>query len=291
MQTAAALTMVRDDAFFLKAWLRHYGALFGRENCYIVNHGRGSLVADLAAGCNVIGIPGDPHRNFDVKRWGMLNGFVDGLRKYYRHVIVGDVDELIVVDPQTGQTLLDWLKAAKGGQVYTPLGLEVIHRPNLESDTADRQILGPRRYVRTAAHYAKPGIVSTATKLSRGGHYAKQPDLLSPPELYLFHLKFCDFANYCGVMDQRNALAESVGAGHKNPSIGKHWFSAERGADREVFDAFAKIPHRAGFDLSWMRDHMHATWGPRGDTGYFNFDMNKVDVVQYTLPERFFGLF
>ena len=46
MQTAAALTMVRDDTFFLKAWLRHYGTLFGRENCYIINHGRGEAVAD-----------------------------------------------------------------------------------------------------------------------------------------------------------------------------------------------------------------------------------------------------
>lgn len=44
---AAALTMVRGDAFFLKAWLRHYGETFGRENCYIVNHGRGSDVEKL----------------------------------------------------------------------------------------------------------------------------------------------------------------------------------------------------------------------------------------------------
>ncbi len=33
MQTVAAVTMVRDDAFFLNAWLRHYGGQFGRENC------------------------------------------------------------------------------------------------------------------------------------------------------------------------------------------------------------------------------------------------------------------
>ena len=33
MQTAAAVTMVRDDLFFLRAWLDHYGAMLGRENC------------------------------------------------------------------------------------------------------------------------------------------------------------------------------------------------------------------------------------------------------------------
>ena len=102
MQTAAALTMVRDDAFFLKAWLAHYGTLLGRENCYIVNHGRGGMVAELAQGCNVIGLPGDPHRNFDIKRWRLLNGIVQGLRNYYRHVIVGDVDELVVLTEGSG---------------------------------------------------------------------------------------------------------------------------------------------------------------------------------------------
>ena len=108
--TAAALTMVRDDAFFLKAWLRHYGAALGRENCTIINHGRGEEVARLAEGCNIIGIPGDPHPNFDMKRWRLLNNLVQGLRCYYDHVIVGDVDELVVVDPAAGVSLLDFLR-------------------------------------------------------------------------------------------------------------------------------------------------------------------------------------
>ena len=83
MQTAAALTMVRDDTFYLKAWLRYYGGMFGRENCYIVNHGRGIEVAQLADGCNIIGIPGDPHPNFDMKRWRMWRraSWHPGMRK------------------------------------------------------------------------------------------------------------------------------------------------------------------------------------------------------------------
>ena len=97
MQTVAAVTMVREDIFFLKAWLRHYADQFGRENCYIIHHGRGEEVADLAAGCNVIGLPGDPHKNFDMKRWRLLNGIVEGLRAYYKYVVVGDVDELVVL--------------------------------------------------------------------------------------------------------------------------------------------------------------------------------------------------
>ena len=65
-------------------------------------------MAGLAKGCNVIGIPGDPHKNFDVKRWGLLNNLVGGLRKYYRHVIVGDVGELVIVDPKAEMNLLQF---------------------------------------------------------------------------------------------------------------------------------------------------------------------------------------
>lgn len=92
MQTVAAVTMVRDDVFFLKAWLRHYADQFGRANCYIINPGRWEEVADLATGCNLIGLSGDPHKNFGIKRWRLLSGLVAGLRAYYKYVVVGDVD-------------------------------------------------------------------------------------------------------------------------------------------------------------------------------------------------------
>lgn len=290
MQTAAAVTMVRDDAFFLKAWLRHYGEALGRENCYIINHGRGAEVADLAAGCNVIGIPGDPHKNFDIKRWGLLNNLVGGLRRYFRHVIVGDVDELVVVDPATGLGLRDWLEQARDGRIYTPLGLEVIHRVDFEDTPADDYILGPRRHVRVAPHYSKPCIVSTPTKLSRGGHFAQYDKLFSPDELYLFHLKWCDFNMYSEAMDRRNMVTARVGASIKDASIGRHWFAEARGEDRGHFMAFQSLEMESEFDLGWVRRKMQRSFGPRGDTGYFEF--RRPDIKkQYFLPERFVGLF
>lgn len=290
MQTVAAVTMVRDDAFFLRAWLRHYGEMFGRENCYVVNHGRGQEVADLAAGCNIIGIPGDPHKNFDVKRWSLLNNLFGGLRRYYRHVIVGDVDELVVVDPEAGLNLREWLEKADDGKVYTPVGLEVIHRIDLEEDSASDQILGPRRHVRLAPHYSKPCIVSTPAKLSRGGHFAQYGKLHAPDELYLMHLKFCDFGAYADAMDRRNAVTQDVGVSFKKAAIGRHWFATERGEDKAVFDAFAKLKMEDEFDLGWVRRKMHRSFGPRGDTGFYEFRRPDYDT-QYLLPERFSGIF
>ena len=288
MQTVAAVTMVRDDAFFLKAWLRHYGEMFGRENCYIVNHGRGAEVAQLAEGCNIFGIPGDPHKNFDVKRWQLLNNLVEGLRKYYKHIIVGDVDELVVWDPGEDGSLLEFLRQSPKGKVFTPLGLEVIHRVDLAEAVIDDHILGPRRHVRPAPHYSKPCIVSAAVKIARGGHFTQFDKLLTPEALFLFHLKFCDFGVYSGVMDQRNAVTDALNTTIRDAAVGRHWFAEARGEDRAVFEAFETLEMQDGFDMRPLRRRMQRSFKPRGETGFYQFDRPDYEM-QFVLPERFYG--
>ncbi|MCB1333067.1 MAG: glycosyltransferase family 2 protein [Roseivivax sp.] len=291
MQTiAAAVTMVRDDPVFLAAWLRHYGRALGRENCYVVSHGREPQVAQMAEGCNLIGIPGDPHPNFDMKRWRLLNGLVQGLRGYYRHVIVGDVDELVAVDPASGRGLVEFLERRPAGRVLTPLGLEVIHRPELEADPVDTRILGPRRHLRLAPHYSKPCVISTGVKIARGGHYTEFDRLMTPENLYLFHLKYCDLPTYSAVMDDRNARAAATGAGVQQAAIGRHWFAQARSDDTALFAGFAELPMQEGFDLGWVRAAMKASWRPREDTGFWQFDRPDY-AVQYRLPDRFVGMF
>lgn len=285
----AAITMVRDDPFFLATWVRYYGDLLGRENCTVVNHGHGDEVARIAEGCNVIGIPGDPHANFDMKRWRLLNGLVAGLRSYYDHVIVGDVDELVVLDPEAGG-LLDWLRGQPGRRVLTPLGLELIHRPEVEPDPLGAAILGPRRHLRLAPHYSKPCVISVGTKIARGGHFTQSDRLFAPDPLYLFHLKFCDLSIYRATMDRRNAMTGTVAAGMQDAAIGRHWFPEARGEDDALFESFAALRMQDGFDLAWVRKRMKRSWRARGDTGFWQFDRPDYDL-QYHLPDRFRGLF
>ncbi|MCE8006730.1 glycosyltransferase family 2 protein [Aestuariivita sp.] len=290
MPEIAVVTMVRDDAFFLDIWLRYYGEMFGRENCYIVNHGRGEDVAAQAEGCNLIGIPGIHHKNFDMKRWRLLNNLVMGLRSYYDYVVVGDVDELVVMDPASGQDLRAFLMRAPPRRVLTPVGLEVIHRIDLEDRPIMGTVLGPRRHVRPAPHYSKPCVISAGTKIARGGHFTEFDKLITPDPLYLFHLKFCDAAAYSRAMDHRNAVSAATGVGIREAAIGRHWFAEERGEDRAVFDTFAGLEMQDGFDLDPIRQNMHRTWRPRGDTGFWQFDRPDYDI-QYLLPERFDGVF
>lgn len=290
MPEIAIVTMVRDDLFFLDIWLRYYGEMFGRENCYVVNHGRGFEVSEMAKGCNIIGIPGLHHKNFDMKRWRMLNNFVMGLRSYYDYVVVGDVDELLVMDPQSGVNLREFLASSKPRRVLTPVGLEVIHRIDLEPEPITDAVLGPRLHVRPAPHYSKPCAISAGTKIARGGHFTAFDRLITPEHLYLFHLKFCDFGAYCAAMDNRNAVTAAIGVGYKDAAIGRHWFAEDRGEDRAVFEAFAELDIQEGFDFSAIRQAMHDSWTPRGETGFWQFKRPDYKT-QYVLPDRFSGIF
>lgn len=285
----AAVTMLRDDLFFLDIWLAHYGEMFGRENCYIVNHGHNPEVASRAEGCNIIGIPGFHHKNFDMKRWRLLNNIVQGLNAYHDHVIVGDVDELVVLDPQMG-SLVDFLGQQKQRQVITPTGLEVIHRIDIETEAIAGKVLGPRMHVRLAPHYSKPCIVSAGVKIARGGHFTQYEKINAPEGLYLFHLKYCDFDEYCRAMDRRNAITEEIGATKKEAAIGGHWFADARGEDRAVFDTLGAYEMQEGFDLSRYRKAMIDSFEPRGDTGFYHFERPDY-ALQYRLPERFKGVF
>lgn len=290
MQTVAcALTMVRDDLFFLKHWLRHYGGTFGRENCYIVNHGRGEAVARLAEGCEIIGIPGEMGANFDAKRWRLLNNIAHGLRGYYTHVVVGDVDELVVTDPAQGDDLLGFLRRTPPRRVLTPVGLELVHLPQEEPAPAAERLIGPRRHVRLAPDYSKPCILSTGVKIARGGHFTQANRLETPEGLYLLHLKYADYEVYREAMDRRNALTGALGVAPQEAAVGRHWFAEARVSDEGLFQDFARLPRRRDFDLSWLREHMHLTWRPRGTTGFWEFDRQSPPLL-YELPDRFVGL-
>ncbi|MGB0661009.1 MAG: glycosyltransferase family 2 protein [Mangrovicoccus sp.] len=289
MQIAAAVTMVRDDPEFLDIWLRYYGGLFGRQALYVINHGQQDWIKEMAQGCNIIGIPGFAHKGFDAKRWRLLNHLVQGLRQYHKHVIVGDVDELVLRDPALG-SLGDFLEETRKGTVITAFGLELVHRSYEEPAAFTAPILGGRRFVRVSPLYTKPCIVSAATQISRGGHYATAETLDMPEGLYLFHLKFADRGLYSRVLDRRNAVAEATGAERpRDAMIGRHWFAQTRD-DSLQFAVIDDAPVSADFDFTAHRAAMASSWAPRGDDGYWQFDRHD-DAQLYEVPERFWRMF
>lgn len=287
--TAAAVTMVKGDYFFLSKWVAYYGGLFGRKSCYVIAHGEDPKIEDIASGCNVITIPFEPNPSFDVIRWRLLNAQTQALINYYKHVIVGDVDELVVIDPDISGNLHEYLSGVRTGQVLTPIGLEITHLPNEEKDGVEGPILGPRRFARHVASYSKPCVVSATTKLSRGGHFAKTGKFNSPDGLFLFHLKYSDFTQYAEAMDRRNAFTASTGAGFREASVGRHWFEGFRGDDAEIFKAFHNL-ERKPFEFSGLRQKMRDAFEPRGDSGFWH-STRENEAGLFEIPERFFGMF
>jgi len=262
MQTVAAVTTMHGDAFFLNAWLRHYERQIGRVNCFLLNAGAGPDLIDLTdqmEGCSVIRLPQDAGDVLERKRGRIINNFVAALRCYFTHVIVTEPDELLVVDPASGADLDSYLQTVKGGTVLTPLGLEVIHRIDRESEPVNDTILGPRRHVRPAPDRSKPCILSTDADLSRNGQMAKYRRLNTPDPLYLMGLKYCDRTVSTDVPD-------------------------------EVFQGLSELTMLDGFDLSPLRRQMHDSWARLENSRYWQFDRPANDT-QYVLPERFTGLF
>ncbi|GKY86824.1 glycosyltransferase family 2 protein [Sinisalibacter aestuarii] len=284
---ACAITMVKDDYFFLERWIGYYGALFGRDSLYVVSHGGDPKVAEIAQGANVIAIPGVFNEKFDAVRWRLLSNLGNGLRGYYNFVIVGDVDEYLVFDPKTGMTLPEFLQKRRGKAVITPIGLEVVHKPELEHDPVAAQMLGPRRFVRFSSAYSKPCLFNRPVSLSRGGHFTKEPGLKIFRHLYLFHMRFVDEGLYADTLAKRHAQVDTIQNSDADNMISWNW---RRDTGRgDPFLRASALPVVDDFDLSDDVKQLDTSWGPRDETGYYGSDKN-IGGKLYTLPERFFGL-
>jgi Glycosyl transferase family 2 len=284
---ACAITMVKDDYFFLERWVRYYGDLFGRDSLYVISHGGDPKVAEIAAGANVIAIPGVFNEKFDAVRWRLLGNLGNGLRGYYNFILIGDVDEFVVFDPKTGMTLAEFLGKRRGKSVITPIGLEVVHKPELEPETVDNRMLGPRRYVRFSSAYSKPCLFNQPVSLSRGGHFSKDPDLKLFRHLYLFHMRFVDENLYVGTLARRQAQVDTIDNSSADTMISWNWRRDTPQGD--PFLRASSLPIVEDFDLSDDVKLLDDSWGPREQTGYYGSDKN-IGGKLHTLPDRFFGL-
>lgn len=282
------ITTVRDDLFFLRRWVDYYGGLFGREALFIVNHGNGAAVREIAAGCNLIPIPDGDIKNFNFSRWRTQNALLTALRQWYAHVIVCDVDEFIVVDPDSGHDLASWLAQAPVGTVYSPLGFDILHLRDREPDPVSRSILGPRRHASYNPYYTKPCIVSCPATLSRGGHYSSFAKLDAPEFLYLFHMKYCDFDAYVDMLNRRHVMVSDAGISEMAEKRTKaSWFDESRD-DAAIFAPFMTREVAHSWDFRALREHLHKTFTRRNES-FFHFKRHNEPKL-FEIPERFSGL-
>lgn len=216
----AALTMVRDEDFFLRIWHRYYAGQFGVENLFIIDHnsqeipprqvvGDGPTILRLPV-TNPVVDPSGTDRLFDDERFRFVSKQIDALLHYYDCVIFNDADEIFVVDG-AGVGLRDYLDSLPVIGHRAGMGTEVFHDPQTEAPyDPERGVFEQRRHFRYRFLFCKPWVVAVPGR-EIFGHGAQEGFHLDP-NLVLIHMHNLDLDQLMHRRKQRlQAFAEGRG--------------------------------------------------------------------------------
>ena len=192
----AAITMVRNDDFFLRKWVDYYGTQLGRENLYIYFDGLDQEIPGFCAGTCTEKLPkiGTDVVSNDKGRVAVMSDRAAGLMKAGYDLVIGtDCDEYIVPDPETGQTLPEYLSAQEIRDSLSPLGLDFGQKMGEEEAlTIDKPFLEQRRYAQLGTRYTKASILARPLEWGSGFHRVRGHDFHIARDLYLMHFGYAD---------------------------------------------------------------------------------------------------
>ena len=223
MKRIAALTMVRNDDFFLRKWVEYYGREFGKENLFIYYDGEDQFVAEYCRGTNAFVHPkiGTQVVAAEKGRMKFLSEKAAELfAKGYDLVIGVDADEYIVVDPKLGIGLREFLSQQIIGVCLSPLGLDFGQKLGEEGDLSiDETFLSQRHYAQIGTRYTKPSIIAKPCRWGSGFHRVKGHNFHIARDLYLLHFGYADSK----ILEGRLGDADRVAQGWK-----KHIYKRSR---------------------------------------------------------------
>ena len=191
----AAITMARDDEFFLSRWIAYYGKQLGTENLYIILDGTDQKIPENAGKTHITKIPhehlsrtaGDKYR---IKK---LSAIAQELLTKYDIVIGCDTDEFLIVDPKTNQNLSQYLSNKKINTTLSGLGLDVgQHLYNEAILDKDAPFLEQREYALLSTRYTKPVVINKPVSWGSGFHSIKHHNFHLDKNLYLLHFGAID---------------------------------------------------------------------------------------------------
>lgn len=196
MKKIAALTMARNDDFYLRKWVAYYGAQLGRENLYIYLDGLDQEVGDFCAGTHAEAVEkiGNQVVAAEKGRLKFLSGKAAELLAGGYDLVIGvDADEFIVVDPKLGKTLPEYLSTLSIRDSVSALGVDVGQKLGEEGDiTEDLPFLRQRHYAQLGTRYTKPSVLAKPLVWGSGFHRIKGHNFHIAKDLYLFHFGYFD---------------------------------------------------------------------------------------------------
>ena len=203
----AAITMARNDTFFLSRWIEYYGREIGTENLYIYLDGTDQDIPENAGAAHITKLPHtDMSRSAgDKYRIGKMSDLANKLLKKYDIVIGCDCDEFLIVDPALNTSLAQYLSNTEIHTTLSGLGLDVgqhlTHEKPLDSS---KPFLAQRAYALLSTRYTKPVVINRPVRWGSGFHSINGHNFHIDPNLYLLHFGAVD-------MDMLVAKAASRG--------------------------------------------------------------------------------
>lgn len=245
MKRIAALTMVRNDDFFLRKWVEYYGKNLGKENLYIFFDGMDQTIAPFCAGTHA-----ELHEKIGSQvveaekgRLKFLSGKAAELltEKGYDLVIGVDADEFIIVDPACGKSLAQYLSEAGIGTSLSALGLDFGQKLGEEADITDEiPFLRQRRYAQIGTRYTKPSIVARPCVWGSGFHRIKKHNFHIAKDLYLFHFGYFDKKRLEERFSDKDRLSQGWGKHMKKRSRTIRYATELPARDFERWTKFAR---------------------------------------------------
>jgi hypothetical protein len=267
---AAVFTMAFNESVFLPIWLEHYGAIFGYENCFVIDDGSTDGSAEDARVVNRIA---KQHAGLDEDDRALLVSFFHlELLDHYDTVIFADTDEFIVVDPATGFGLREYL-AFQNFTYKTPIGFEVVHWVQQEAPLhLDGFLFDQRSYLQFNLRYCKSLISRVPMAWRPGFHATDEPH--QPPafdqKLLLFHLRAMDYETSRNRIHTLNQVVRSDNAKKRGHSV--HFGFTEAAYLQHLYG----LPDQAFVEASHGEPVDRFRQGPDG---------TNADLVH--VPERF----
>lgn len=195
MKKICALTMVRNDEFYLKKWVAYYGEQLGRENLYVYLDGKDQEIPQWCSDINVFPCDKIPGKvvQMDRLRAAFLSDRAAELLEKYDLVIGTDADEFLIVDPSMGLSLKEYLSKAEIRTSISGLGVDVgQHTEKEDGIREDETFLSQRHYARLSTRYTKTNVISRPVRWGSGFHRVKGHNFHIGKGLYLFHFGYFD---------------------------------------------------------------------------------------------------
>ncbi len=210
MKKICAITMVRNDEFYLRKWTAYYGKQLGEENLYILLDGKDQAVPDWCPKANITlcdKIPGNVVAA-EKDRLNKLSDLAAELLKRYDLVIGVDADEILLVDPKLGLSLSDFLSQYDIKTSISGLGVDVGQNINEEGDIDEsKSFLSQRHYARLSTRYTKPSVLAKPLRWGAGFHRIKGHNFHIAKDLYLFHFGYFDLSRIKERFNDKDRLA------------------------------------------------------------------------------------